>query len=141
MAILKNGNERCPLSVDANDVGLRRKAIADMRNIADVNHRAVHLADRNVIQTLDREGRRIGFYLVFVAADFQCTRRQDQVLLPDGVDNVLRGKPLGLERRGVEIKLHLSLLAAVRIRNRGAFNRNQLHADKILAVVVQLLFG
>ena len=71
MAILENGDQRCSLAVHADDIGLRREAVAHMRHIPHVHHRAVYLLDREIIQSLDGQRRTVGRDLVLVAADFE----------------------------------------------------------------------
>jgi len=62
-------------------------------------------------------------------------------LLLDGEQNVLRRETFGLEEVGTEIDHDLALFSAVRKRNNGAGNSDELRAEEILAEVVELLLG
>ena len=66
---------------------------------------------------------------------------QDDVLRAHGVDYVRGRKPMGLQLLGVDIYLHLPLLAAIGERHRRTLHRGQLRANEVRAEVVQLLLG
>ena len=59
----------------------------------------------------------------------------------DGIDHVQRGQALRLQRGGVQVHLHLALLATVRIGHGGPRNRDELGADGVEAIIVELLLG
>ena len=86
-------------------------------------------------------GRAVGLNLVFIGADLQCARGQNQVLVGDGRRDIARRQPFGLQLMQVEIHLHLTLLAAVRIGHSRAANGDELRPDEVEAEVVELLFG
>ena len=44
LPVFMNGQQRGALAVHAHDVGLRRKSVAHVRHVVNVDHRAVHLA-------------------------------------------------------------------------------------------------
>ena len=73
--------------------------------------------------------------VIFELSDLRSSRGQNQVLGADGVDHIHRRQAFRLQGIGVEIHLHLPLLAAVRVGNGGARNRDQPGADKVHAVV------
>ena len=92
-------------------------------------------------RSFDRRGRAVGFDLVFEGAHLRRAGGQDQVLVADGVDHIAGRQPLGLQRVQVQVDLHLALLAAVGVGNGGAVDGDQLGADEVQAVVVELLLG
>ena len=134
-----NGQQGSPLSVDPNDVGLWREAVAHVGHVTDVDRRTPNAFDGKVVQL--RHGLRAAVQVdvIFELADLGCSRGQNQVLGADGVDHIHRREAFRLQRVGVEIHLHLSLLAAIRVRNGCARNRDQPGANKIHPVVEELL--
>ena len=63
------------LAVDANDVGLRREAVAHVGHVADVDHGAVDGADGQIVQLSDFCRSAVGFNLVLEGADLGSVRR------------------------------------------------------------------
>ena len=108
------------LAVDVDDVGLRRRAVADVRDVADEDDGAAGGPDREVVQSLDRRRAAVGLDGVFVRPDLGRAGRKDEVLRADGVDDVDGREPLGLQRGEVDVDLDLPLLAAVGERDRRA---------------------
>ena len=53
---LVGGEQRAALAVLAHDVGLHLESVADVRDVAHVNHRAVDGLDRQVVQGIHRGG-------------------------------------------------------------------------------------
>ncbi len=139
VAGLLNRQQRRALSVDADDVRLRRIAVAHVRDVAHVDRRRAHGLDRQVVQLGDRLRAAVDVDVVLGRPDLLRAGRQNQVLLADGVDDVVRHQVQRLERDGIEVDLHLRLLAAVGIRNLRALNARQLRAEEIDAEVEQLL--
>ena len=68
------------LAVQADDVGLRREAVADGRDVAQVSGGAAHRLDGQVIQFLDGFGIAVEFHVVLEFADLGGAARQDNVL-------------------------------------------------------------
>jgi hypothetical protein len=118
VARLHHRQHRGALAVDPDDVGLRRVAVAHVRDVADVDRRAAHHLDRQVVQLLDAVRAAVQTHVVLEPADLRRAARQDQVLRRNRVDDVGRGQPLGLERLRVEVDHDLRLLAAVGLRDR-----------------------
>ena len=114
-------------------------AVAHMGHVADVDHRAVHRLDGQVVQVVDHRGRGVGLDRVLEAVDLHGARGRDQVLRGDGVDHIGGRKPLGLQRVQIEVHLNLALLAAVGKGRLRALDGGQLGADVVLAQIVQLL--
>src|SRR6185369_3222981 len=141
IAIFLDGQESRALAVYADDVGLRGEAITHPSNIPNVSRCAADCLNRDAVKLLDGLRSRIGDVdVVFLGTDLGCARRQNQILGADRSDNVESGKTLGLQRCSVQVDLHLALLAAIWIWHGSSLNGDQSRADKIEAIVVQLLF-
>ena len=123
-----------------HDVGLRRTSVAHVGHVADVDHRAVHRLDGQVVQLIDNRRGGVGFDGVLEAVDLHRPRGHDQVLRGDGVDHIDRREPFGLQSVQVQVHLNLALLAAVRKGRLLSLDSGQLGADIVLTQVVQLLF-
>ena len=54
VAGLENGEQRGAAAVLPDDIGLRREAVAHVGDVADVNGRAVHHLDRQIVELLHR---------------------------------------------------------------------------------------
>ena len=141
VAGLLNTQQRRPLSVHAHDVGLRRKSVANVADVANVDGGAVDGLDRQIVQRRNRSGRAVGLDRVVDVAHLHIAGRQNDVLRVHGVDHIRRGKPVCLQFLGIDVDLHLALLAAVRKRQRGALHCRELGAHEVLPEVVQLLLG
>ncbi len=83
VAGLQHAHQHGALAVHAHDVGLRRIAVAHVRDVAHVDHRAVVRTDRQVVQILDLPRAGVQLDEIFEAADFLGARRQDQILRAD----------------------------------------------------------
>ena len=97
-----------------HDVGLRRVAVAHVRNVADVDHRAVDGLDRQISQRVDIRRRVVQLHRIFGGADLLGADGIDQVLRGKSVGDILRGKALRVEGGVIEINLNLPRFAAVR---------------------------
>ena len=77
------------LAVHAHDVGLRRGPVAHPGDVFYVDRGAADGFDRNAVQVRNRLRCSIrDVNVVFPGADFGSTRRQNQVLRADRVDDV-----------------------------------------------------
>src|ERR1700759_225365 len=94
-----------------------------------------------MVEPCNRAGRAVGLHLIFIGANLQCARGQNQVLVGYGSRDIARRQPLGLQLMQIEIHLHLALLASVRIGHSRAANGDELRPDEVEAVVVELLLG
>jgi hypothetical protein len=138
---LEDGHQRGALAIDADDVGLGRKAVANMSHVADVDHGAIHRFDGQVVQLVDHRGRGVGFDRVL--------ERRRPSWCPAGTIRFcarwrLRHrsvKALRLHRVKIEIDLDLTLLAAVGVGERRAFDGGEPGADEVGSEIVELLFG
>ena len=141
IAGLQNGHQGRALTIDANDVGLRREPVAHVGHIANVDRGGSYILDRQIVQLSDLDRRTIHVDFVLVVANLRGARRQNQILKVDGVHHVVRRKTLGLQGVGIQIDLNLALFAAVGVRNRRSGNADQPGADEVQANVAELLLG
>ena len=128
------------LPVDLHDVGLRRKTVAYPGDVLHVNGRTTNCLDWNAVQVRDRLRGCVGNgNVVFPGADLRRSCGQDQVLQADRIDHIQRRQTLRLQGGGVEINLHLALFTAIGIRHGSPGHGDELRANEIQAVVVELL--
>jgi len=123
-----------------DDILLRTGAVADIGDVAHVDGRAVHHLDRQVVECGDRFRRIVQADAILGRADLDEAGRIDLVLRGNGVADILRRQPLGLERQRIEVDLHLTLLAARGEGHGETGDGHQLRPDLVLAKVEQLLF-
>ena len=109
---------------------LHLESIAHVRNIADVNRRAVHRLDRHVIERLGEFRAAVQADRIFLLADFRGARRKNQALRVDGGGDIRRRDAVGEQLLRIEIDHDLPLLAAIRIRNLHAGHRDQILAQR-----------
>ena len=138
---LEHGDQHAAQAIVADDVGLRREAVAHVGHVPKIDRRAADLLDRKVVQFLDGSGCAVEIDVVFKLTDLRRAGRQYQVLQIHRVHHIGRRQALRLQQRRVQIDHHLALFAAVGIRDRRAGNRDELGAQKIQADVVELLLG
>ena len=124
-----------------DDIGLRRIAVAHAGDVADIDHGAVHGLDRQVAKLFHPERRVVELDVVFERADLLGADWRNQVLRGKRVGNVLSRQSAGLQCLRIEVDLHLALLAAERIGDRGAGHRDQRRAQLVDADVGEVLFG
>ena len=67
---LQHSQQNRPLPIHPHDVGLRRKPVADIRHIANVDGGAPHRLDRQMIQFGNRLRGAVGIDVVLKCADF-----------------------------------------------------------------------
>ena len=79
-AVLQDRHQHRARAVDVDDVGLRRVAVAHVRDVADIDRRAVDDLDRQVAEIVDRARRVVELHRVFELADLLRADRRDQVL-------------------------------------------------------------
>src|SRR3979409_1751081 len=72
---------------------------------------------------------------------WELPHRGEDVRDRQGVDDVVRGNPVGVERLLVEVGLYLTDFTAIRQRNRGAGDRGQLRTDEAGRLVEQDRLG
>ncbi len=140
VAVLDDGQENRALAFGTHDILLHRPAVADMRDIGEVDSRAADLLDRQAVQVGDRRRKAVDLHDELLVAHLRIAGGQGQALRIDGVDDVVRGYATGAQGVRVEIDHHLAIFSAIGSRQCDAGNRRQRLPDLIDAVVVKLLF-
>ena len=135
---LEDGHQHRARSVDAHDIGLRRRALMHVGDVAHVDDRAVDLLHRQIVDLLEQDRAGIERDVPVELADLLVAGRQDQVLHRDGVDDVVGRDVVRLHRLLVEIDLHLQDLAAIGRGHRRAGDGGELRPDEVLPEVEQL---
>ena len=87
-----------------------------MGDVANINHRAVDLLDRNVVDRGDGVGTAVETNDEFVLGNFCCASRQCQVLRINCVADIERRETFRQQRLRIEIDHDLPRLAAIRKR-------------------------
>src|ERR1700741_1067924 len=124
-----------------NDVGLRRAAVMYVGDAAHVDDGAVNALDRQIIESSDVDRRGVQIDRVFECADLLGPYRGDEVLDRQGVDDVVCGNAVGVQRLLVEVGLDLPDFAAIRQRDRGTGDRGQLRTDEAGCLIEQDRLG
>jgi PAS domain S-box-containing protein len=106
-----------------------------------INCRVAHYLYGKVVQLLHSFRARIQIDIVFELIDLDSSRRQHQILQGQSVDHIRCRETFRLQQPLVEIDHNLSLLAAVRIGNRGARYGHELRPEEIQTDIVEVLFG
>ena len=96
---------------------------------------------RQVVQFRDGLRRSVHLHVVFQRPDLDGAGGKNQVLRVDGINDVIRRKPIGLQFRQIQIHLDLANFAAVGIRRGCARHRGQIVAQKVLPKIEELLLG
>ncbi len=135
---LEDGHQHRARAVDAHQVGLRRRAVVHVGDVAHVDDRAVDLLHRQVVDPLEHDRAGIERDVPVELADLLVAGRQDQVLHRDGVDDVVGRNAVRLHGLLVEIDLHLQDLAAIGRGHRGARDGGELRPDEVLPEIEQL---
>ncbi len=112
-----------------------------MSHVAHVDGGAVDHLDRQVFQLLHVDGSVVELHHVFVLADLLRADRADLLLIGQRIGHILRGQATRLQRARIHVQLHLTGLAAERVRNSRARHRHQLRTQQVEAKVAQLLFA
>ncbi len=120
---------------------LNRESVPNRRHVLEINRRAVHRFDRQVVHLADNLGTIVQANRIFGIAHLDGAGRQDQVLKIERVRDVDGRQLLGVKRVRVQIHYHLALLAAVRAGHRGALNGGQRGPDEVLRQVINLLLA
>ena len=141
LAVLVDRHQAAAVAVLPHNVGLRRKAVADMRHVAHVERGAVDGLHRHVVQPGDGAPAAVHLHVVFQRAQFDGSGGKNQVLRIDGVDDVEGRKIVGLQLRQVEVHLDLPDLSAVRVGRGAARDGGQEVPQKTFAQVEDLLLG
>jgi len=128
------------MTVDAHDVGLRRRAVTHVGNLADGDQRAVDGLDRQVVKLIDGLGAVVEQDGVFVGAELGSAHRNDLILQRQGIAHILGRQAFGSQRLRVEVEGDLTLLATHRCGHGQAGQGAQRQADVVLHQVADLGF-
>ncbi len=112
-----------------------------MGNVLHVNGGAVEGLDGKVVQLTYRFGTTVHLDVVFQGADFCGAGGQNEILLINGINDVHRGKTLGLQGGGVGIDGDEALLSSVGEGSCRALDGRKLSANEIVAKVEELLLA
>ena len=112
-ADLEDRHQNALAPVELDDVGLRRRAVVDVGDVAHEHDRAVDHLDRQIVEVRDRLGRIVEVDGEFVGADLLGADRSDLVLQGERIADIGRRKIVGAQRVLVEIDLHLARGAAI----------------------------
>src|SRR5258708_8794733 len=107
----------------------------DLRHVAHVDHRSVHLFERYVVEATDRLNSTVETDGIVLLADPRLARGKSEVLGIDGIADVAGRKSLGLKRLRIDIHHDLPRLAAVWRRERRALYNRKLLAHVLNAVI------
>ena len=110
---LQDGHQHRARAIDADEVGLRRRALVHEGDVMHVDDRAVDLLDRQIVDLVEQGRAGVERHVPVELADLLVAGRQNQVLHRNGVDDVLGRNVVRLHRLLVEIDLHLQNLAAI----------------------------
>ncbi len=140
-AVAQDGKQGGVAPVAPHQVRLGIKPVVDERDLSDIHHRPIHVADGDVVQVVQDHRAAIERDIVLARPDLRRTGRQDDVLGQDRIGDVLGRQPPRVERVGVDVDVHDAHLAAVGHRDGRALNGDELGADEAVAQVIQLLLG
>ena len=128
-------------AVAADEVRLGIEPVVDEGDVRHGQQGAVQVADGDLVQVVQDFGAAVDGDVVLTRSDLGRAGRQDDVLGQDRIRHVLGRQSPGVERVGVDVDVDHAHLAAVRRRNGGARNGDELRADEVVAEVVELLLG
>ena len=101
------------MAILTHDVGLRGKAVTDIRNVAKINSGISNDPDREVVKLGNRFRTGVEANVVLERTHFCGTRGRNQVFLLYRIENILRRQSFGLHQPFVQIDHHLPLFTAV----------------------------
>ena len=88
VAVLLHGQQRRACTIDANNIGLRRKSVPHISNVTNINGGVAHVPDGKIIQFAYGLWAPIEVHVILELSYLGCAGRQDQVLRTDGIDHV-----------------------------------------------------
>ena len=112
-ADLEDRHQHALAPVELDDVGLRRRSVVDVGDVAHEDDGAVDHLDRHVVEVDDRLRRIVEVDGEFVGADLLRADRRDLVLPGERIADIVRGKTVGVQRLLIQIDLNLARRAAI----------------------------
>src|SRR6202167_4626255 len=95
---------------------------------------------RKIVELGYCTGTGIHAYVILDLVDLRRASWQNQILVCQSIEDILRRKPLRLEQVLVQVDHHLTLFSSIRPGNDGTGNCHQLRSYEVLAHIIQLLF-
>ena len=126
------------LALHHDDVLLRRAALVDVGDVAQVHDGVADLLDRQVVERLDLQRRRVGDDHEVDRTDLLVTGRQHDVLQCQGRADILCAQAMREQLGLVEVDRHVGRGAAIGCRDRDAGHRDQRWTDQVGGHVVDL---
>ncbi len=139
--VLQHHLQHAALPVAPRDVDLKAGAVVHVSDVAQINHRAVHHFDGNVVQFVHRFGRAVQLDVVFAVADLRRALRLNYILCVYRSDHVGPGNTPLQQFLRVQVNGDHALPAPIGPRKFDAGDGRQPRPQKVLGHVGQLLFG
>src|SRR6202043_4279518 len=117
------------------DIGLRRRAVMRIGDVANMNDCAVDLLQRKVVNVIQQGGTCIEIDVPFELTDFLGPSRKNQILRGDRVDDIVGRYIVRLHRPMIEGDLRLENFATIWRRQGRAIDGCELRANEILAKI------
>jgi hypothetical protein len=92
--------------IPPHQVRLGLEPVVDECDISDINHRPIHVTDRDVVQVVQNLRAAVHRDIVLPRPDLRRAGRQDDVLGKDRIGDVLGRQPPRVERIGVDVDIH-----------------------------------
>ena len=127
------------MAVHTHNVGLRRIAVAHVGHVVDVDDRAVHRLDGQIVQIVNTVGAELVSTWYSKRSILMVPEGAIMFCAPMALTTSAGDSPLACSACHIEVDLDLALLAAVGKRRLRAFDRGQLGANGVGGQVVQLL--
>jgi hypothetical protein len=137
--VLQDAHVACALSVDAHGVLLGGEAVADFRDVPELNDEPLAYPHRQAVELLDHLWAGIEADVELALTDARDAGRHDHIGGLQGADDVHLRQALGGEPGRVDVNDDLALLAAIWRRDRDARDGEQADAQEIQTVVEDLL--
>jgi hypothetical protein len=128
-----DGQEGAATAVLADHVLLREVAVPDMGDLAEGEGGALGAPDGELVEVVEQFGAPVQFHGVLGAADLGGAPREDEVLVADGIDHVLRPEMVGFEGVEVEVDGNHPGFPAIGPRDLGTLDGGQSDPDLVLA--------
>src|SRR6202043_1994634 len=107
----------------------------------EIDDGITHLLDRKIVELRYLLQVYVGVNVILELPYLGCAARQDELLIGERRQHILRGHSLGLQQARVESDHDVTKFASIGIWNSSARNSDQLRTQKVQSDVVQLGFG